>query len=67
MDRGFNKRYYRQAELLKKVLPFSATTLWRKVKSGDFPSPVKLGPSITAWRESDVCEWLLEQEAKCKR
>lgn len=45
------------------LLPFSAPTLWRKVKAGDFPRPLKLGPRITAWRCGDIRQWLAEQGA----
>ena len=31
------------------IFPFSKSTLWKKVKEGTFPKPVKLGPRITAW------------------
>ena len=34
--------YVRQSQLIPFILPFSPATLWRKVKSGDFPNPVKL-------------------------
>jgi len=46
--------YVRQAQLLASVLPFSAATLWRKVKTQTFPAPVKLCADITAWRVEDV-------------
>ena len=39
-------------------LPFSPATLWRKVKAGEFPAPLKLGTAITAWKVSDVRKWL---------
>ncbi|MEY5099195.1 MAG: hypothetical protein RJA36_1914 [Pseudomonadota bacterium] len=42
-------------------LPFSAPTLWRKVKAGTFPKPVKLGERITAWRVSEVRAWIEAQ------
>ena len=42
-------------------LPFSAATLWRKVRDGEFPAPVKLGPAISAWRVGDVRQWLQAQ------
>ena len=42
-------------------LPFSAATLWRHVKNGTFPAPVKLGAKTTAWRVSDVRAWLAAQ------
>ncbi len=49
--------FIRQAALLKQ-LPFSPTTLWRKVKQGSFPKPVKLSERVTAWRAEDVHKWL---------
>jgi prophage regulatory protein len=39
-------------------VPFSAPTLWRKVKAGTFPKPVKLSAGVTAWRVSDIRAWL---------
>ncbi len=50
--------FVRQAALIPGIVPFSAATLWRKVKSKDFPAPVKLSERITAWRVEDVREWL---------
>jgi len=47
----------RQRNLLP-VLPFAAATLWRRVKSGEFPKPIKIDGSITAWRWGDVRTWL---------
>ena len=55
------ERYFREKQLLESFLPFSASTLWRKVRAGTFPAPVKLGPAITAWREQDVVDWLNRQ------
>lgn len=43
------------------ILPYSAPTLWRRVKSGDFPQPVRLPGCITCWRWSEVRQWLDEQ------
>lgn len=40
------------------VLPFSAATLWRRVRDGSFPAPLKLSAGITAWRVGDVRSWL---------
>ncbi len=55
------ERYLREKQLLEHYLPFSGSTLWRKVRTGDFPAPVKLGPAITAWREREVASWLKKQ------
>jgi len=50
--------FVRQAQLIPTIVPFSSATLWRKIKSGDFPRPVKLGERITAWRVEDVRAWM---------
>jgi prophage regulatory protein len=42
-------------------LPFSGATLWRKVKAGTFPKPIKLGAKITAFRVGEVRAWLNSQ------
>ncbi len=39
-------------------LPFSAPTLWRKVKDKTFPAPVKLSARVTAWKVGEVRAWL---------
>ena len=39
-------------------LPFSSATLWRKVKAGTFPKPIKLGDKITAFKVGEVRAWL---------
>lgn len=32
----------------------SQPTIWRWVKAGNLPPPVKLGPNVTAWRVGDL-------------
>lgn len=39
-------------------LPFSGPTLWRKVKAGTFPRPLKLSDRVTAWKVGEVRAWL---------
>ena len=41
-----------------KVLPYSATTLWRKCRSGEFPLPIKVSSGITAWKVGDIRSYL---------
>lgn len=38
-------------------LPVSCATIWRWVKLGEFPQPVRLGPQVTAWRMHDIEQW----------
>lgn len=54
--------FIRQKQVLR-LVPFSAATLWRKVKEGTFVQPVKLSARVTAWRVSDIDAWLTAQEA----
>ena len=50
--------FIRQQQLIEsRLVPFSSSTLWRKVKSGEFPQPVKISSHITAWRISDIRAW----------
>lgn len=53
--------FIRQRQILGLVC-FSAPTLWRKVKAGTFPKPVKLARNITAWRISEVLAWMEAQK-----
>lgn len=55
--------YVRQAQLLASGVPFSAATLWRKVRAQTFPAPVKLSAGVTAWRVEDVRAWMENQPA----
>lgn len=37
--------------------PFSTSTLWRKVKDGSYPRPIRVSEQITAWKITDLQEW----------
>ena len=56
--------YLRQSQLIPAIVPFSSATLWRKVKAGDFPRPVKLSERITAWRVEDIREWMQSRQPR---
>ena len=39
----------------------SKTTIWRRLRSGDFPIPVKLGgpdSRLIGWKQEDIEEWI---------
>ncbi|MCB5195512.1 helix-turn-helix transcriptional regulator [Deefgea salmonis] len=52
--------FIRQRELLE-IIPFSASTLWRRVRMATFPAPTKLSERVTAWQCEAVRQWLDEQ------
>lgn len=47
-----------RASQLIPFLPFGSSTLWAWSRDGRFPAPVKLSPTMTAWRNSEVLSWL---------
>ena len=42
---------------LKARTSLDISTIYRKMKAGTFPQPVRIGRRRVAWRESDVAEW----------
>ncbi|MEL6827240.1 MAG: AlpA family phage regulatory protein [Pseudomonadota bacterium] len=45
-------------EVLKKTGYKSRTTLWRRVRAGNFPKPIALSPHATRWKEQEVEDWI---------
>lgn len=45
--------FVRQPTVLN-VLGISKTTLWRRVKEGVYPRPVKISTNTSAWRVKDI-------------
>jgi len=45
-------------------LPFSKTTLHEWSRNGKFPKSIKLSPTMVAWRNSEVLQWLAIQNLK---
>lgn len=43
------------------MIGVSKTTLWRWIKDGAFPKPIKLSAGVTVWRMSDIQQWLNEK------
>jgi prophage regulatory protein len=56
-DQTTPTKLLRKPAVLERV-PMSDTTLWRRVKDGGFPAPVKISTNAIAWRESDVDHWI---------
>lgn len=43
------------------LLPVSPATLWRWVKEGKFPAPIRLSDRVTAWETVKVNAWIETQ------
>ena len=56
-------RIMRTPEVVK-ITGLSRTTIWRRIGSGDFPVPVKLGGAgsrSVGWREGEIEKWIEER------
>lgn len=55
--------FIRQSQIIPAIVPFSSATLWRKVKAGTFPAPVKLSERVTAWPVESIRQWMQTRTA----
>lgn len=53
--------YLRMKDLIM-YLTLSQSSIWRKVRAGEFPQPIKLSEAVTAWKTSDVRAWMQKVE-----
>ncbi len=53
-------RLIRIAEVIMRV-PYSRSTIYAKVKRGEFPKPISMGSRAVAWLESDVESWIRDR------
>jgi len=43
---------------VQRVTGLSKATIWRLVKEGSFPRPVRLGARAVGWRADEVVSWI---------
>ena len=53
-------RFERPAAVAARV-GLSKSELWRRVRLGTFPKPIKLGPQTTAFSGQEVDHWIAER------
>ncbi|HCU75251.1 helix-turn-helix transcriptional regulator [Acinetobacter sichuanensis] len=66
---GINKgktRVIGERRASKGLIGVSEKTLWEWVRKGEFPQPLKLSPTITVWRATDIAEWMKSKETEAK-
>ena len=49
-------RFMRERDVLE-ATSLSRTTLWRVMKNGQLPRPVRISPGRVGWRESAIIAW----------
>lgn len=49
--------------LRAKGIKYSKPQLWRLVKAGTFPAPIKLGAGRNAWVEDEIDRWIADRIA----
>jgi prophage regulatory protein len=54
-NRSKPPHYLRERDLLE-IFPFSRPTLYRRMRAGKFPRPVKIGPRLNAWIADEIAE-----------
>ena len=52
--------FVRQWQVLRHI-PFSKSTLWRRVQAKTFPQPIKLSARVTVWRAEQIRDWIEAQ------
>ena len=61
------ERLYRWEDLRdQRIWPFSAPAMYRAIKEGRFPQPVRVGARV-AWRERDLIDWQAGLKASTPR
>lgn len=55
-------RFIKSAEV-RRTVGLQRTVIYKRVREGSFPPPIKLGARLNVWRESDIREWMDSQAA----
>lgn len=59
-------RLYRMPDVMAFV-QLSEPTIWRQIKQGSFPQPIRIGAKSVAWLEEDLLKWVTRQTAERDR
>ena len=49
------------ASEVMEIAGISRSEIYRRIRTGTFPPPVRLGVQRVAWRQSDVQRWMAER------
>lgn len=61
-DRGtILDKLLRRTEV-ENMVGLGKTSIYAKIKAGDFPPPLQIGPRAVRWPESEITQWLGTRE-----
>ena len=53
---------YQTRHQLEKLLQVSPATIYRWIKEGNFPKPLRLGANMVRWKALDIEAWIKDRE-----
>jgi len=59
----FDERFFTAAEIMDR-LRISKSTFYARLKNGDIPAPIKIGPRCSRWPESEFEAFLRSSSTK---
>jgi prophage regulatory protein len=45
-------------QIIPGIVPVTSNTIYRWMKAGDFPKPVKISSRSNGWRAEDIRHWI---------
>jgi prophage regulatory protein len=45
----------------------SRQQLWRDIRAGAFPPPLRVGPNAVGWREAEISDWIASRPRQTYR
>jgi len=55
---------YQTRQQVEELFQVSPATIYRWVKAGDFPKPIRLGANMVRWKSSEIYDWASSKEPK---
>ena len=54
---------YQTRQQLEKLFKVSPATIYRWIKEGRFPKPIRLGANMVRWKAADIEVWITDRES----
>lgn len=62
-NEAIGERILRLRQVIDKT-GLTKSTIYRRIKAGEFPGPVDLGGYIAGWRQSEIDAWIASLKPK---